>query len=301
MEVDLLVVGGGPAGSSAALLLARCCRTVLLCDDGNPRNGAASHIHGLLTHEGQSPAAFRRAASDALKTYDPLIERRNDRVTAIEGAEKRFAFRTASGLTGSARRVLLATGLVDQLPPVLGIEAFYGSSVHHCLYCDGYEYRDRRLAAYGEGDKGADLALVMLQWSRDIILCTDETTVTEERRALLQAHGVALCEKRVRALEGSDGKLSKIVFQDGISAERDAMFFVTGCKPGSDLYRSLGCRTDDKGGIDADENGETSIKGVFVAGDASRDVLQIAVALGEGARAAVAINKSLLREDGLCR
>jgi thioredoxin reductase len=301
MEVDLLIVGAGPAGSSAALVLARCRRTVLLCDDGKPRNAAASHIHGLLTHEGQSPAAFREAAFASLKSYEPLIDRRSDRVAAIEGSERRFAFRTSSGLAGRTRRVLLATGLVDKLPPIPGIEAYYGSSVHHCLYCDGYEYRDRRLAAYGEGDKAADLALVMLQWSKDILVCTDATALSEECRALLQAHGIALREERVGALEGSRGKLSKIVFQDGSSADRDAMFFVTGCKPGSDLYRSLGCRTDDKGGIDADENGETSIKGVFVAGDASRDVLQIAVALGEGVRAAVAINKSLLREDGFCR
>lgn len=301
MEVDLLIVGAGPAGSSAALVLARCRRTVLLCDDGKPRNAAASHIRGLLTHEGQSPAEFRNAAFAALKSYEPLIDCRSDRVTAIDGAERHFAFRTSSGLAGRARRVLLATGLVDKLPPIPGVEAFYGNSVHHCLYCDGYEYRDRPLAAYGEGDKGADLALVMLQWSKDIVLCTDGAALSEESRALLQAQGIALRQEHLEALEGSGGKLSNIVFQDGSSVKRDAMFFVTGCKPGSDLYRSLGCRTDDKGGIDADENGETSTTGVFVAGDASRDVLQIAVALGEGVRAAVAINKSLLREDGFCR
>lgn len=301
MDVDLLVVGAGPAGSSAALLLARCCRTVLLCDDGKPRNAATLHIHGLLTHEGQSPETFRNAASAALARYEPLIARRADRVTAIEGCDRHFAFRTSSGLTGTARRVLLATGLVDQLPRIPGIETFYGSSVHHCLYCDGFEYRNRPLAVYGQGDNGADLALVMLQWSKDVLLCTDGAVLSEESRALLEPHGVAIREERVVALEGTDRKLSKIVFKDGSFAERDAMFFVTGCTAGSDLYRSLGCRTDDKGGIEADENGETSIKGVFVAGDASRDVLQIAVALGEGARAAVAINKSLLREDGLSR
>jgi thioredoxin reductase len=180
MDVDVLVVGGGPAGSSAALLLARCRRTVLLCDDGNPRNAAASHIHGLLTHEGQSPVAFRSAASDALKPYGPLVKRRSDRVAAIESFEKHFAFRTSANLTGTARRVLLATGLVDTLPPIPGIEFFYGSSVHHCLYCDGYEYRDRPIAAYGEGDKGADLALVMLQWSDDVLLCTNGLTCSRK-------------------------------------------------------------------------------------------------------------------------
>lgn len=221
-------------------------------------------------------------------------------MTSLCGQDGHFGFQTASGTHGEARKVLLATGLVDKVPDLPGIERYYGTSVHHCLYCDGYEYRDQKLAAYGDPQKGSDLARVMRQWSRDITLCTDGMKVDAVLREKLVGDGIALKEAGIAALDGTDGNLQRIHFHDGTSIFCKALFFSTGCKPSSDLAEQLGCGCDAKGGIAVSESLEASVQGVFVAGDASRDVLQIAVAMGEGSRAGVEINKALLRADGLC-
>ena len=298
MNVDVLIVGAGPAGSSAALVLARSRRAVLLCDDGKPRNAASRAIHGLLTHEGQSPADFNQAIEKALRPYETLT-RLTERISSLTGQDGHFRFQTASVTEGSARKVLLATGIVDKLPDIPDIKSYYGKSIHHCLYCDGYEYRDQRLAAYGDPEKGSDLARVMQLWSRDIVLCTDGKTLKNAQREKLTGLGISVNEARIASLNGADGQLNGIKFNDGTIATCKALFFSTGCKPASDLGQQLGCECDAKGGLADSESCETSVRGVFVAGDASRDVLQISVAMGEGSRVAVAINKALLRADGL--
>ena len=299
MNVDVLIVGAGPAGSSAALVLARSRRSVLLCDDSHPRNAASHAIHGLLTHEGQSPADFKHAIEQALRPYE-TITRLAERVTSLSGQDGHFKFGTSSGMDGHARKVLLATGVADRLPDIPNIQTYYGKSVHHCLYCDGYEYRDQRLAAYGDLEKGSDLARVMRLWSRDVVLCTDGKELERAQRDKLTGYGIAFKEARIASLEGVDGTLDRIRFHDGTFTHCKALFFSTGCEPGSDLGQQLGCEGDAKGGLAVSDSCETSVTGVFVAGDASRDVLQIAVAMGEGSRAAVEINKALLRAEGLC-
>lgn len=299
MKVDVLIVGAGPAGSSAALVLARSRRTVLLCDDGRRRNAASRAIHGLLTHEGQSPADFKAASEAALLAYK-TIKRMSERVTTLSGHDGAFVFRTASGAEGSARKVLLATGVVDRLPEISGVEEFYGTSVHHCLYCDGFEYRDQKLAAYGDPQKGLDLARVMRLWSPNVTLCTNGKELSSDRRERLMKDGIAFKEVTISSLGGAEGKLQAIRFADGTAIDCNALFFSTGSKRGSHLGEQLGCTCDDKGGLAASDSCETSVEGVFVAGDSSRDVLQIAVAMGEGSRAAIAINKALLRADGFC-
>jgi thioredoxin reductase len=236
---------------------------------------------------------------EALRPYE-TITRAMERVMFLSGRDEHFRFQTSSGREGSARKVLLATGVVDQLPDLPGIEIHYGKSVHHCLYCDGYEYRDQQLAAYGNPQKGSGLARMMRQWSRDVTLCTDGQELESALRDKLVGDGIALKEARIASLEGPEGCLQRIHFGDGTSISCNAMFFSTGCKPAAELGQQLGCKRDAKGGLSVSDSCETSVDGVFVAGDASRDVLQIAVAMGEGSRAGVEVNKALLKADGLC-
>ena len=160
MQFDVLIVGGGPAGLSAALILGRCHRKALLCDEGRQRNLSSHAIHGLLGCEGQSPSDFLDEALEELSRYKS-VSVRGTRVTDISPAGEEFEFVCADGTTGTASKLLLATGLVDELPELAGIESLYGVSVHHCLYCDGFEYAGKPVAAVGKGDKGAELAVVM--------------------------------------------------------------------------------------------------------------------------------------------
>jgi thioredoxin reductase len=194
-----LIVGAGPAGLSAALVLARCRRRVLVCGTGKPRNHASHGIRGLLGQEGQLPADFIATGVRDLERY-PTLERRDVEVIPIRVSEGEFSFTCADGSGGSARKILLATGLRDELPAIPGIETLYGCSVHHCLYCDGFEYADKPITAYGEGDKGAGLALMMKQWSTDVILCADgRLTPSTDMQKRLATHGVPILEAPIAA------------------------------------------------------------------------------------------------------
>ena len=300
MNLDLLIVGGGPAGLSAALILGRCRRNVLLCDDRRQRNRASKEIHGLLGSNGRSPAQFLQDGREDLMGYE-TVSMRETRVMDLEPCGSGFRFELDDGLSGVAAKVLLASGIVDEVPGLPGIDELYGISVHHCLYCDGFEYAGKQVAAYGKGDKGAELGIMMKHWIDDIIVCSDGTEVSAEVAKRLEQHGIPLRAEPIRALQGADGILSYIEFQRGPSLPRKALFFSTGCHQGSDLPLRLGCKRDKKGGIITDAlTEETTVPGVYVAGDVSRDVLLVAVAIAEGAKAAVAINKAFLKRDGFC-
>lgn len=300
MKLDVLVIGGGPAGLSAALILGRCHRKVVVCDEGKPRNRASPAIHGLLGREGKAPAAFLEEARRDLNRYKSVSVIKTQ-VTSISSAEDGFEFECADGTSGFASKILLATGLIDELPGLGGINEIYGISAHHCLYCDGYEYAGKAVAAYGKGDKGVDLALMMKHWIADVVVCSDGTEISAEAAKKLQHHGIPLRAESILSLQSADGELTAIKFQSGPDLERAGLFFSTGCHQASDLSRRLGCKRDEKGGIIIDQaTEETSAPGVYVAGDASRDVLMVAVAVAEGAKAAVAINKAMLKRDGFC-
>jgi thioredoxin reductase len=273
---------------------------VLVCGAGETRNHASHGIHGLLGQEGQLPADFIAAGVRNLERY-PTLDRRDVEVISIKASDGGFTFTCVDGSGGLAGKILLATGLRDELPAIPGVEAFYGCSVHHCLYCDGFEYAQKPIAAYGESDKGAGLALMMKQWSADVILCAGGgPPPSADMQKRLATNGIPISEAPIAVLEGDGSVLRRIRFDDGSYIERSALFFATGCHQRSDLWRALGCARDDKGGIITDAlTEETTVPGVYVAGDVSRDVLLISVAMAEGAKAAVAINRALLREGGL--
>jgi thioredoxin reductase len=215
--------------------------------------------------------------------------------------EDGFRFSCEDGVSGVAAKVLLASGIVDEIPDLVGVHPLYGISVHHCLYCDGFEYAGKSVAAYGKGDKGAELALVMKHWIDDLVVCTDGTEISASAASKLQQHGIHLRTEPVRALKGASGFLSYIEFENGPDLRCTGLFFSTGCHQGSDLPQRLGCRRDEKGGVITDAlTEETTVPGIYVAGDVSRDVLLVAVAIAEGAKAAVAINKAFLKRDGFC-
>lgn len=297
MLYDCIIVGAGPAGLSGALMLGRCRRSVLVCDAGEPRNARSAGVHAYLTRDGIAPADFLSLAREDVRRY-PTVEFHRTAITHAERASHGFNVLCAGGLQLSARKLLLATGVVDEIPEIEGLEPLYGTSVHHCPYCDGWEWRDQPLAVYGRGEDGSGLALGLTVWSDDVVLCTDgPNELSESASAQLNGAGIEVREEPVVRLEGGGGWLERVVFAQGEPLARRALFFCSGQHQRSPLAAMLGCDFNEKGAVDTGSCEATNVPGLYVAGDASKEAQFVVVAAAEGAQAATAINKSLLKED----
>lgn len=227
------------------------------------------------------------------------VEVRNVVVADARQHATGFEVTFASGDKVHGRKLVLATGVRDELPEIPGLAELYGTSVHHCPYCDGWEERDEPIAVYGKGDSGVKLALTLRMWSDDIILCTDGAANLGDAQARsLARQGIRVHEEPVDCLEGKDGRLSRILFRGGHSLRRSAMFLKSERVQRSDLAERLGCVVSaEKGILIGGKCEEAHVKGVFVAGDASEDILLAIVAASEGAKAAFGINCELQEED----
>ncbi len=294
---DVVIAGGGPAGLSAALVLGRCRRRVLLCDNGHPRNEATTALHSYLTRDGIPPAEFLALGRQELTQYD-TVEVRDVTVTGAECVSGVFVTTLEGGEQVRSRKLLIATGVRDNVPAIEGLRELYGRSVFHCPYCDGWEVRDQPLAIYGRGARGCGLSLELTNWSSDLVLVTDgPSEIDEKQREHLSRNGISIREDRVVRLEGEDGILRRIVFAQGEPLERRALFFTTGQSQKSELAVRLGCEFNEKGTVRTGKFESTHLRGLFVAGDASRAVQWVIVAASEGAEAAFAINSDLIKED----
>lgn len=296
-KFDVIIVGAGPAGLSAALILGRCRRRVLICDSGKPRNARSHALHGFLTRDGIEPAEFLRIGREQLRMYE-TVELQDVKVTDAQRNREGFELTLNNGERVRSRKLLLATGVVDDIPKIEGIDEFYGRSVFHCPYCDGWELRDQPLAVYGRGENGVGLALELLFWSADLVLCTDgPSEISPEDSQRLIQHNISVRDEKIERLDGDDGVLERVRFVGGTEISVRAMFFSSDNRQASDLPQKLGCDFTDQGCVSTGEYETTNVPGLFVAGDASRLVQFVIVAAAEGAQAAVAINKELMKED----
>lgn len=294
---DVVIVGAGAAGLSAALILGRCRRSVLVCDTGRPRNAASRALHGYLTRDGIAPREFVAIGREQLAQYD-TVTLRDVEVVDAECRDSRFVVTLAGGGQVASRKLLLATGVVDNLPQIEGLADLYGKSVFHCPYCDAWEFRDQPVAVYGRGKSGAGLALEMTAWSRDVILFTDgDPEFEDDAPGRLARNGIGVREDRIARLAGNNGQLEQVVLATGKAVPRRVLFFTLGQEQRSPLAIRLGCDFNEKGTVSTGKYETTHLKGLFVAGDASRKVQWVVVAAAEGAEAAFAINTDLLKED----
>jgi thioredoxin reductase len=255
-------------------------------------------MHGFLTRDGIPPLEFLRLAREELVQYTTVKLLDATVTDARCRPNSRFETTLESGEVFESRKLLIATGVRDNIPDIDGIRDLYGRSIFHCPYCDGWEVRDQPLAVYGRGERGYGLSLELTAWSRDILLCTDGPCELERSKVeRLARNGIEIREQRVLRVEGADGILERIVFAEGSPVQRRALFFTTGQHQQSPLAIRLGCEFNDKGTVRTGKYETTHLPGLFVAGDASRAVQWVIVAASEGAEAAFAINTDLIRED----
>jgi thioredoxin reductase len=303
---DCIVVGAGPAGLSAALLLARYRRRVLTFHNSSPRNLYSHGVHGFLGHDGILPSELLARGRDEVTKYAGLVvegcvtraERIGDEHFRITTGEEQTVQQTFE-----SRRLLLATGLRDLTPDCPGFRDFYGTSVFHCPDCDGFEVTGKRVAVLSRGKIGVGFTLNLLTWTNKLTLITnsDPGDMTDEHRARLARFDIPVTDQSIAKLEGNTdtNQIERVRFDDGQALECDALFFNLGTEPASDLHAMLGCKLDEECGlvwVDVEDQ-QTSVRGVYAAGDLTPRSQLAIVAAAEGAMAAIHIHKSLIPEE----
>jgi thioredoxin reductase len=291
-ECDVVVVGGGAAGLSAALVLVRARRMVVVVDAGAPRNAPAAHMHGFLSRDGMPPRELLAAGRAEVSGYGGgLID------DTVVGVEPGFQVRLASGAHLRTRRILVATGLRDELPDLPGVRERWGRDLLHCPYCHGYEVRDQPLGVLGGAPEAVQHALLVRQWSSDVTLFPHTDALSSEQREQLTARGIRIVEGTVTRLVVDNDHLHGVELTGGTVVPRAAMFVRPRFVPNADLLTGLGCAVDANGWVVHDPVGHTSVTGVWVAGNAADPRAQVISAAGEGSAAAIALNADLVDED----
>jgi thioredoxin reductase len=302
-QYDVVVVGGGAAGLSGALALSRARRSVLVVDDGAPRNARADHVHNYLGREGATPAELLASGRAEVAGYGGRFV--DGRVAGAERVDDGFRVVLADGGSVGARRLLVTTGLVDELPDVPGVAELFGSDVLHCPYCHGWEVRDRPVGVLG-GPMGVHQALMWRQWTGDVTLFQHTGPApTDEERKQLAARDIAVVTGVVQGLEVTDGRLTGVQLDTGDVVPREALVVAPRFTARADVLTSLGLEMvpQEMNGhvvgsyVAADPTGATAVPGVWVAGNVADLRAQVIASAAAGLNAAAMLNADLITED----
>ncbi|OKI81649.1 NAD(P)/FAD-dependent oxidoreductase [Micromonospora sp. CB01531] len=298
---DVVVIGGGAAGLSGALMLARARRSVLVIDSGAPRNAPADGVHGLLARDGMPPAELLERGRAEVRNYGGQVV--PGEVGAATPADDGFGVALTDGRTVRARRLLVATGLVDELPDVPGLRARWGQDVIHCPYCHGWEVRDRAIGVLATGPLSVHQALLFRQWSADVTFFPHTMPPpTDEQAEQLAARDVRVVAGEVASLEVVQDRLVGVRLGDGRLVHRDALVVAPRMVARAGFLAALGLRPAAHPAgvgehIPADATGRTEVPGVWVAGNVTDPAAQVGAAAAAGAGAGAQINADLMAEE----
>ena len=295
-KYDVVIIGGGAAGLSAALVLSRARRRVLVVDAGAPRNAPARHMHGFLSRDGMPPRALLDVGRQEVNSYGGTITAGAVK-DMVRCGPTGFHVLLDNGERVSARRLLVATGLRDEIPDIPGLADRWARDVLHCPYCHGWEVADQQLAVLWNGPETVRYAQIVRQWSHDVVLFAPADTLTEAESSQLVARAIGVVEGTVSGVLIEDDHLSGVQMADGKVIPRATVFVPPRFVPNKDLLAGLGCDLDEHGWVVAGIYGATSVPGVWVAGNVTNPRAQVITAAGEGSAAAIAINADLVDED----
>lgn len=294
---DVIIIGGSYAGLSAAMALGRSMRKVLIIDSGKPCNRQTPHSHNFITQDGETPATIAEKAKVQVLKYDS-IQLHNG--LAIEGTktDTGFAIKTQSGATFTAKKLLFATGVTDQMPLIKGFAECWGISVLHCPYCHGYEVRHQNIGLIGNGDAGFEFARMLSNWSKKLTLFTNgQSTISQEQTAKLKSHHIEIVEKEIAAFENLNGYIQNIVFSDNSTQPITAVFAKAAITQHCDIPQQLGCELNEQRLIIVDDFNKTTVAGVYAAGDNSSMLRAVSAAVAAGTKAGAMVNKELIEEE----
>jgi thioredoxin reductase len=304
-KYDVVVVGGGAAGLSGALALVRARRSVLVIDDGTPRNAPAEHVHNYLTRDGVPPAELYSIGRSEVAGYGGEVA--TGTVTAARGdVQNGFVVEVADGEPVAARRLLVTSGLTDVLPAVPGLAERFGRDVLHCPYCHGWEVRDQAIGVLATGAMALHQTSLFRQWSEDVTLfLNDVSEPTEEQWEELAARGISVVQGKVEAVEVTDDKLTGVRLEGGRVIQRQALVVQTGLRARAGFLDELGLKAVEREArgivmgtaVESDATGATAVPGVWVAGNVTDPMIQVISSAAAGLAAGAVINADLVAED----
>ncbi len=300
-EYDVVVIGGGAAGLSAALVLTRARRRVAVVDSGRPRNAPAAHMQGFLGSDGLPPSELLATGREEVAGYGghlvPGVATGIEHAVDAAPGRPGFTVLLEDGTRLVTRRVLVTTGLRDDLPDLPGVRERWGRDLLHCPYCHGYEVRDQPLGVLGGTPEAVAHAHLVRQWSDDVVLFAGGDALTADQRGRLSARSIGIVDGPVARLVVEDDRLTGVELASGEFVPRVAVFVRPQFVPHDSLLTGLGCATHDTGWVVAGATGRTSVPGVWAAGNAVNPRAQVITAAGEGSAAAIDINNDLVEDD----
>ncbi len=291
---DVIIVGGSYAGLSAAMALGRSRRNVLIIDGGSPCNRYAEHSHNFLTHDGSSPLAIAALARKQVLAY-PTIRFLEGLATKASGEDNDFCMETAAGERFRTRKLLFATGIKDVMPDISGFAECWGTSVIHCPYCHGYEFRDQPTGILMNGDMAAHFAPIVGNLSNEVTILTNgRSLIDPEKRAALEAKGIRINEKEVEAIRHESGNIASVLFKDATSLRINALYARPAFEQHCAIPTAMGCTLTELGYILVNDFQQTNIPGIYAAGDNTVAMRSIAHAVAAGNKAGSLINHELI-------
>ncbi|OLT40064.1 thioredoxin reductase [Saccharomonospora sp. CUA-673] len=305
---DVVVIGGGAAGLNAALMLARARRTVLVLDAGEPRNAPATAVHGLFAREGVAPAELLERGRDEVRSYGgEVVTAEVDAVhpatsTDPDNDDPAFTVSTSEGRMLHARRVLVTTGLVDELPDIAGLRHRWGRDVVHCPYCHGWEVRDRAIGVLANGPMALHQVSLFRQWSADVTFFARGTTLSADEAEQLRARDIRIVDGDVEELVVAEDRITGVRMSDGSVVARDVVAVGTRMTARAGFLDGIGLRAQEHPSgagdhLPVDARGQTAVPGVWAAGNVTDPSAQVGGAAAAGAFTAAQINGDLVQED----
>jgi len=293
---EVIIIGGSYAGLSAAMALGRSLRSTLVIDSGKPCNIQTPHSHNFLTQDGSSPLEISTLAKNQVEEYE-TIEFYSGKAVATQKTENGFEITTENGEKFNSKKLIVAAGIVDEIPNIKGFKESWGISLVHCPYCHGYEYRGKKTGIIANGDRAIHLSSLVKNLTEDVtILTRGKASFTEEQLEKLVRNNIEIIETEITKLTHENGYVKSLVFEDGKEINFQAVYGAFPFKQHSDIPESLGCELTDFGHIKTDQFQKTNVPGLFVCGDNSSMMRSVSNAVMTGNVAGAMVNMELVTD-----
>lgn len=296
VQYEVIIIGGSYSGLSAAMALGRSLRKTLVIDSGKPCNEQTPHSHNFLTQDGKTPKEIASLAKKQVKEYEAVSFFHGKAING-EKTENGFKIYTENGETFSSKKIIIATGITDEIPNVKGFAECWGISLIHCPYCHGYEYKGRKTGIIANGDKAVHIASLVKNLTEDVTIITrGEASFTDEQKEKLAKNNIQIIESEISELKHQKGMIESVIFSDGKDVNFEAVYAALPFHQHSEIPEQLGCEFTDFGHIKTDQFQKTNIPGVFVCGDNSSMMRSVSSAVMTGNVAGAMVNMELVTD-----